>query len=219
MYAAHGSRPEYRVEIRHTAGCIEQPANRVTGVEQQQRVGCQRNDIDHAAAAKRKRRAARGQHIVRRQCEALEPRIHTLIMPDADMNLAALQQRHLIHPKSFHQLHAHIGEVFGIPRQEFRQDALDRLRRRRELEHAEVSALKQLDAFAERPHLAQHAAAICEQLLAPGGQKKTAADPVKKLESTFVFEIADLPRKSGLADARTQRRLRPANSLNKPTQF
>jgi hypothetical protein len=131
-----------------------------------------------------------------------------LIMPDADMNLAALQQRHLIHPKSFHQLHAHIGEVFRIPRQEFRQDALDRLRRRGELEHAEVSALKQLDAFAERPHLAQHAAAICEQLLAPGGQKKAAADPVKKLEPSFVFEFADLPRKSRLADAQPHRRLR-----------
>ena len=124
-------------------------------------MGCERNDIDHAAAAKLERRAARGQHIIGRQCEALEPGVHALIMPDADMNLAALQQRHLIHAKSLRQLHAHVGEAFGISRQESRQDALDRLRRCGHLEHAEVSALEQLYAFAERSHLTQHAAAIC----------------------------------------------------------
>ena len=115
-------------------------------------------------------------------------------MPDADMNLAALQQRHLIHAKSFRQLHAHVGEAFGISRQESRQDALDRLRRCGQLEHAEVSALEQLYAFAKRAHLTQHAAAISEQLLASGGQEKAATDTVKKLEPAFVFEIADLPR-------------------------
>ena len=124
------------------------------------------------------------------------------------MNLAAFQQRHLVHAKSFRQFHAHVGEAFGISRQESRQDAFDGLRRCGDLEHAGVSALEQLYAFAERAHLAQHAAAIAQQLLASGGQEQAAADTVKKLEPAFVFEIADLPRQGGLADAQTQRRLR-----------
>ena len=72
----------------------------------------------------------------------------------------------------------------------------------------ESPTLEQLDAFAERPHLAQHGAAIAEQLLASGGQEKAAADTVEKLEPAFVFEVADLPRQGRLANAQTQRRLR-----------
>ena len=55
--------------------------------------------------------------------------------------------------------------------------------------------------------MTEHSAAISEQLLASGGQEKAATDTVEKLEAAFVFEIADLPRQSGLADAQTQRRL------------
>src|SRR5262249_5326733 len=186
----------------------EQPPNRVTRVQQQQWMVCKRNDIDHAVAPKLERRAAGGQDIIGRQCEALEPGVHALIVPDADMNLSAFQQRHLIHAKSFRQLYADVGEVFGISRQESRQDALDRLRRCGELKHARVAALEQLDAFAERPDLPQYPPAICEQLLASGGQEKAATDTVEELEPAFVFEIADLPRQGGLAYAQTQPRLR-----------
>src|SRR6266478_3877634 len=38
-------------------------------------------------------------------------------MPDADMHLTAFQQGHLVHTKSLRQLHTHIGETFGMPRQ------------------------------------------------------------------------------------------------------
>src|SRR5689334_16444472 len=154
---------------------------------------CNRSDIDHASAAKLERRKARGQDIIGRQCEAFEPGIYALIVPDTEMNLAAFQQWHLVHAKSVRQLHAHVGEAFGILRQECGQDALDRLRRCGHLEHAGVSTFEQLYALAERSHLAKHSAAIAQQLLASGGQEKPATDAVKKLESAFVFEIADLP--------------------------
>ena len=86
-------------------------------------------------------------------------------MPDADMNLATFQQRHLVHAKSLRQLHAHVGEAFGISRQESRQNALDRLRRCGHLEHAGVSTFEQLYPFAKRSQLTQYPAAISEQLL------------------------------------------------------
>src|SRR5262249_8700916 len=152
-----------------------------------------RSDIDHASAAKLERRKARGQYIVGRQYEALKPGIHALIMADAEMDLASFQQWHLVHAKSLRQLHAHVGEAFGISRQECGQDALDRLRRCGHLEHAGVSTFEQLYALAERSQLAKHPAAIAQQLLASGGQEKPATGAVQKLESAFVFEIADLP--------------------------
>src|ERR1700693_4728215 len=115
-------------------------------------------------------------------------------MPDADMDLAAFQQGDLVHAKSLRQLHAHVGKPFGISRQESRQDALDRLRRCRHLKHAGVSTFEQLYAFPKRSQLAEYCAAIAEQLSASGGQEKAPTDTVKKLETAFVFEIADLPR-------------------------
>src|SRR5438270_9676113 len=129
-------------------------------------------------------------------------------MPDADMNLAAFQQRHLVHSKSLCQLHAHVGEAFGISRQESRQDALDRLRWCGHLKDAGVSTFEQLYPFAKRSQLTQHSAAISEQLFASGRQEKAATDTVEKLEPAFVFEIADLPRQSRLADAKAQGRPR-----------
>src|SRR5207248_565956 len=105
---------------------------------------------------------------------------------------AAFEQQNLVHAKSFRQLHVNVREGFRISRQELRQDALDRVWRRSDLEYARVSPLEQLDAFPERRDLTQYPAAICKQLLASGGQKKTATNAVKQLESTFVFEIADL---------------------------
>jgi len=111
-------------------------------------------------------------------------------------------------PRASVNFDAHVREALGVARQESRQDALDRLGRRGDLEDAGVSTFEQLYAFAERSHLTQHSPAISEQLLASGGQEKAAADPVEQLEPAFVFEIADLPRKSRLADAQTQRRFR-----------
>ena len=49
-----------------------------------------------ACAAQLKRRSARGQDIIGRQSQALEPRVDALVVPDPNMNLAALQQGHLI---------------------------------------------------------------------------------------------------------------------------
>jgi hypothetical protein len=134
-------------------------------------------------------------------------------VPDADVNLTAFQQRHLVHAESFSQLHVDVGEVPGISRQESRQDALDRLRRRGELKHARVSTLEQLDAFAERSDLTQYPAAIGEQLLASGGEEKAATDTVEKLEPAFVFEITDLPRQGRLACAQTHRRIRHCSEV------
>src|SRR5258708_1477333 len=119
------------------------------------------------------------------------------------MNLAALQHRHLIQAKSFRQLHAHVGEAFGISRQKSRQDAFDCLRRCGQLQHAGVYALEQLYPFAKRAHLTQYATAISEQLLASGRYEEAATDTVKKLEPAFIFKIADLPRQSRLANAQT----------------
>ena len=73
---------------------------------------------------------------------------NTMIVPDADMNLAAFQHRYLIHSESFRQLHAYVGEAFGVSRQESRQDALDRVRRCGHLEHPGVFTFEQLYAIA-----------------------------------------------------------------------
>src|SRR5260370_41995375 len=111
---------------------------------------CYRNDIDHASAAKLERRKVRGQYIVGRQYEALKPGIHALIMPDAEMDLAAFQQWHLVHAKSLRQLYAHVREAFGISRQECGQDALDCLRRCGHLEYAGVPTFEGLQPPAEQ---------------------------------------------------------------------
>ena len=162
----------------------------------------------NAGAAEQERRGAGGQDVVGRQCDALEPGVHALIVPNADMNLAAFQQGHLVHAECFRQLQAYVGKPFGISRQESGQNALDGLGRCGQLEHAGISTLEQLYAFAKRAHLTQHSATIAEQLLASGSQEKPAADTVKKFETAFVFEIADLTRQGRLADTQTQCRLR-----------
>jgi hypothetical protein len=169
---------------------IEQPANRVTGI--QQRMRCQRSNIDQVAVAKSKRCTVRSENIIGRQCEAIEPGVHTLIVPDPDMNLAAFEQRYLVHAESIRQLDAHIGEALGVSRQESGQDALDRLRRRSHLEYAGISTFEQLDPLAERSELTQNAPTIFQELLASGGQEKAAADAIEQLKATFIFEVADL---------------------------
>jgi hypothetical protein len=131
-----------------------------------------------------------------------------LVVPNPDIDLAALDERHLVHAERFNQFHTHVGEAFGIARQEFREHTFDGLGRRRDLDHAGVPAFEQFDPFAERVHLPQHPPAIAQELLAPRGEEQAAADPVEQPEPAFVFEIGNLPRQRGLADAQTQRRLR-----------
>src|SRR6266566_3943258 len=164
-------------------------------------MGCEGNDIDYAAAAELERRNARGQNIVGGQYDAFEPGIHPLIMSDADMNLAPFQQGHLVHAEGFGQFDTYAREAFGVLRQEPGQDALDRLRGCGHLEHAGVFTFEEFYALAKRCQLAQHSSAVSEQLLTSGCQEKTATNAVEKLESALVFEIADLPRQSGLTDA------------------
>jgi hypothetical protein len=53
--------------------------------------------------------------------------------------------------------------------------------------------------------LTQYVSTISEQLLADCGQHKPAPYTIKKLEAKLLLEIADLSRKSRLADAQTQR--------------
>ena len=88
------------LDVCETASCVEQPPNRVTGLEQQQRISCEAADIDHSGVAKLERWGARGQNLVRRQCEALEAAIGTLFVSDADVNLAAFQHGGLLATKS-----------------------------------------------------------------------------------------------------------------------
>src|SRR5947209_1668406 len=114
-------------------------------------MGCEGNDIDHAVASKLERGTARRQDVIGRQYEAFEPGVHALIVPDPDVNLAAFKHRHLVHAERLRQLHAHVGEAYGVAREESGQDALDRLRRCGDLEHARVSAFEQFYALAERP--------------------------------------------------------------------
>jgi hypothetical protein len=101
-------------------------------------MGCQPTDIDHAGAAKLERWRAGSQNLVRWQYATLEAWV-PLVMSDADVNLAALQHGGLFATKSLGQFHVHIGKAFSIARQERRQDAFDRVRRRGDLQHPRVS--------------------------------------------------------------------------------
>jgi hypothetical protein len=124
----------------------------------------------------------------------------TLVVPDAQVNLAAFQQRHLGRPKGLGQPDLHVGEAHSVSGQKGRQNTLDHLRRGRHLQHAAVSATEQFCALAQRTDLAQDAAAISEQLLADGCQDETAPHAIKEPDAELLFEIADLPRQGRLAD-------------------
>src|SRR5690242_15027974 len=95
----------------------------------------ERNNIDRAAASERPGSAACSQNIIGGQGETLEPGVHTLVVPDSNVDLAAFQQRHLVHPQSLGQLHAHIREIFGESRKEIQKDALNGLWWRSHLKH------------------------------------------------------------------------------------
>src|SRR5690242_1118868 len=80
-----------RLNLGETAGCIEHLANRVTGVQQQQRMTREAINIDHAGAAKLQRWSARRQNLIRWQCAALEAAIAPLVVSDTEVNLAVFQ--------------------------------------------------------------------------------------------------------------------------------
>src|SRR5262245_5503118 len=86
------------LDVGETAGGIEQSADRVPRVQQQQRIRRQAADIDYPGLAKLERSSAGGQNLIRRQYQALEARI-ARIVSDADINLAALQHGSLIATK------------------------------------------------------------------------------------------------------------------------
>jgi hypothetical protein len=58
-----------RLDIGNTTGRIEQPANGVTGIQKQQRMGSKGNDINRAASTKLERRMTSGENIIGRQCD------------------------------------------------------------------------------------------------------------------------------------------------------
>ena len=63
-------------------------------------MGIERDDIDGPVTAEWQRWRARGQHIVRRHRDAIEPRVGPLVVPDADIDLTALDERNLVLPSA-----------------------------------------------------------------------------------------------------------------------
>ena len=107
---------DIRLYTCDTASCVEHSAHRVTQFQQQQRRRRKANDIDRGGVAGPGRRVGRGQNIVRRQYEASEAVIAPLIVSDADVNFAALQQGHLLGAKGLGQLYLHVGETNSVSR-------------------------------------------------------------------------------------------------------
>src|SRR5215510_3010046 len=193
------------LDVCQTARRVEQPTDGVTGLQKQQRVGRKADDVDHPGATDLERLVACGQHLVRRQDERLEPAMRPLIMPDADVNLAAFQHRDLFEAKRFDHFDVHVGKPLGVSRQESRQNTFDRVGWGRHPQCSAVAAPKQPDALAEPADLTEDAAAVAEQLLADGREHKAAPDTVEKVETELLLEIEDLPRQGGLADPKAQR--------------
>src|SRR6516162_11639601 len=81
---------DFRLDIGESTGRIKQPANRITGVKEQQGMGRKGDDINRAIVAKLEFRRVGGQHVIGWQRDTIEPRVHALIVADADMNFAAL---------------------------------------------------------------------------------------------------------------------------------
>src|SRR5262245_26298337 len=157
--------------------------------------------------AKLEPRRAGGQNLVRGQYATLEASV-ALVMSDADMDLATLKHGGLFAAKSLGQFHVHIGKAFSIARQERRQDAFDRVRRRGDLQHPCVSPPEYFCPLAECVDMGQYTATMPEELLAFRGQGEAAPDPVKQPEPKLLLEVHYLPRERRLRNAQPQRRFR-----------
>jgi hypothetical protein len=147
------------------AGCIEQPANGIAGIQQQEWIRGKATDIHGTLTAKLDRCGACSQSVGWWQDPALETGI-ALIKSDADVNFAAFEHCCLLCTECFAQLHGHVGKALSVLRKKPRQHALDRVRRRCDLHHSPVSAPKHLRPVMDSVEIGQHAAAIREKLLA-----------------------------------------------------
>ena len=181
-------------DVCQTARRIELHAHRVARLQQQQWMGRKAADVDHFAGSNVERWIARGQDLVRQQRVAREGGIDTLIVPDAQVHVAAFQQGHLGGSKRLGQFDLHVGKARSVSRQECRQDALDHLRRGRHLQHATVAAPEQLHPLAQRADLTQDAAAVSEQLLADRSQDEAAPNAIEEPDAELLLEIADVSR-------------------------
>jgi hypothetical protein len=99
---------------------VELHAHRVTRLQQQQRMAGEAADIDHVGGAHGERRRARGQDLVGHQRVAREAWMDTLIVPDAEVHIAAFQQSYLRRAQRLGQLDLHVRKSRNVSRQECR---------------------------------------------------------------------------------------------------
>lgn len=198
--------------VGEAAGCVEQPADGIAGVQQQQRKGGKGADIDDARATEIEGWGGDRQGVDRWQNPALEAGI-ALINSDAHVSFAAFEQGRLRRTEGFGEMHMHVGTALGISRQEPREHALDRVRRRGDLEHSPVSAPQDLRAFADRVEIGQYTAAVGEEFLAFAGQDEAPPHVVEQPQAQLLLKIADLSRQRGLSNAQAQRSFRYAAQL------
>ena len=120
VWGARLSNRTLRFEVCQTASGIELHAYRVARLQQQQWIGRKAPDVDHFAGSNVERWIACGQDLVRQQRVAREGGIDTLIVPDAQVHLAAFQQGHLGGTKGLGQFHLHVGKARSVSGQKCR---------------------------------------------------------------------------------------------------
>jgi len=124
------------------------------------------------------------------------------------MDLAALEHVQAVAPGRLDDLYLHVGKRTAIGVQELRQHALDMLRRRGDLEHAELATPQGLGALVDRGSVGQQAAAFAGELLARAGQYQAAPHSVEQPEPEVVLELGDLARQRRLRDPQMAGRFR-----------
>jgi hypothetical protein len=183
----------FRFKPGETAGRIECFANHVeTGVREQQWIRGKLDDVDVSGAPKLKRGVAGGEKVDRRQRKAFEGMVVALYRPhqaDSDVNLAALQQGKQVRAHSFGRPDLYVRSLFGVLVQECGKDALQHLRRYRNLQDACVSLLQPLSSLAERSDCAKNGPAISEQLLALASQNQAAANAIEQPQAELFLEL------------------------------
>jgi len=102
-------------DVCKAARRIEQPPDRIAGVQQQQRIGGKTADIYDARLTEIEGAGSDSQGIDGRQDPTVEARI-TLIKSDADVCLATLKNFCLSRTERFHELHMYVGKPLGISR-------------------------------------------------------------------------------------------------------
>jgi hypothetical protein len=130
-------------EPGETASRIECVADSEAGVQQQQWIRGELGDVDVSVAPKRKRSVAGGEKIERRQWKAFEGMVVALYRAhhaDSEVNVAAFHQRKQVRAHSFGQPDLYVRSLFAVLVQECGKDALQRLRRYRNLQDARVGS-------------------------------------------------------------------------------